>query len=128
MTGKAAQPTGSRALLPRFIRLRDAPFYLGMDRNRFNDEVRNEITTIPIGRQGIAFDRLELDAWVEEYISRNGRPGRLQGERLWDVVEERPASSKGPAFGTSTNGSKGTEFAKALARLDLEKPNGISQD
>ena len=78
MTNKATQPTGSRTLLPRFIRLRDAPFYLGMDRNRFNDEVRHEITTIPIGRQGIAFDRLELDAWVEDYISRNGRPGRLQ--------------------------------------------------
>jgi hypothetical protein len=49
-------------LLPRFIRLRDAPFYLGMDRNRFNAEVRKDLTTIPIGRQGIAFDRLELDA------------------------------------------------------------------
>ena len=26
--------------LPRFIRLRDAPSYLGMDKNRFNREVR----------------------------------------------------------------------------------------
>ena len=53
-------------VIPRLIRLRDAPFYLGMDRNRFNAEVRPSLTQIPIGEQGIAFDRLELDAWVEQ--------------------------------------------------------------
>jgi hypothetical protein len=114
------------ALLPRFIRLRDTAFYLGMDRNRFNAEVRPYLTKIPIGRQGIAFDRLELDAWAEQYKSRNGRPGRLQGERLWDAVEERPVSSKGRAFGTSTNGSKGGEFAKALAQINWPKRNATS--
>ena len=50
---------------PRFIRLRDAPAYLGMDRNRFNAEVRPLLTVIPIGRQGIAFDRLDLDRWAD---------------------------------------------------------------
>jgi hypothetical protein len=105
-------------LLPRFVRFRDAPFYLGMDRNRFNTEVRPYLTKIPIGRQGLAFDRLELDAWVEEYISRNGRSGRLQGERLWDA-EGSPVSTGERAFGTSTNRSKGNEFAKALDRLSL---------
>ncbi len=69
--------TGPRELVrlqPRLVRFRDAPDYLGMDRNRFNDEVRPYLTTIPIGRQGIAFDRLELDAWVDDHKSRNGRP------------------------------------------------------
>ena len=61
---------------PRLLRLRDAPDYLGMDRNRFNAEVRPELTEIPIGEQGVAFDRLDLDAWVDEYKSRNGRPGQ----------------------------------------------------
>ena len=46
------------ATLPRFLRLRDAPAYLGMDKNRFNREVRRHLTQIPIGKQGIAFDRL----------------------------------------------------------------------
>ena len=41
--------SATRALLPRFIRLRDAPYYLGMDRNRFNAEVRQCLTSIPIG-------------------------------------------------------------------------------
>ena len=59
---------------PRILRFRDAPRYLGMDRNRFNAEVRPHLTEIPIGKQGIGFDRLELDAWVDDYKSRNGRP------------------------------------------------------
>ncbi len=58
-----------------------------MDRNRFNLEVRPYVTEVRIGTQGIAFDRLELDAWADQYKSRNGRPGRVQGERLWDATE-----------------------------------------
>ena len=53
-------------LLPRFIRLRDAPGYVGMDRNRFNAEVRPLVTEIPIGSQGVAFDRLDLDVWADD--------------------------------------------------------------
>ncbi len=66
--------TRGKYIVPRVLRLRDAPCYLGMDRNRFNAEVRPHLTIIPIGRQGVAFDRLELDAWWEQYKSRNGRP------------------------------------------------------
>lgn len=62
--------------LPRFVRLRDAPEYLGMDRNRFNRIVRPHLVVIPIGKQGIAFDRLDLDEWADQYKSRNGRPVR----------------------------------------------------
>jgi predicted DNA-binding transcriptional regulator AlpA len=68
---------------PRLIRLRDAPAYLGMDRNRFNREVRPALTELRIGRQGIAFDRLEMDAWVDHYMRCNGRPtSTLRGESL----------------------------------------------
>ncbi|HNP35034.1 MAG TPA: hypothetical protein PKK10_04210 [Woeseiaceae bacterium] len=105
MSMDTEKPTGDSKtqLLPRFIRLRDAPFYLGMDRNRFNTEVRPYLTTIPIGRQGVAFDRLEMDAWVEEYISRNGR--RLKASKLEDDVCQRskagcPDSVKGTGSGT----------------------------
>jgi hypothetical protein len=107
------------AILPRLIRLRDAPAYLGMDRNRFNAEVRPDLTEIPIGAQGIAFDRLELDAWVDDYNARNGRPGR-KGVTPWDATIF-PASSAEAASGTSTRGSKAGPFAKALARIDGKK-------
>ena len=111
---------------PRLIRFRDAPIYLGMDRNRFNAEVRPFLTEVPIGAQGIGFDRLELDAWVEDYISRNGRPAR-KGANTWDA-NKYPASSSGVGSGTSTSASKGGEFAKALVVLSSKKPKGSSQE
>ena len=92
----------SIVLLPRLVRFRDAPNYLGMDRNRFNAEVRPFLTRIPIGHQGIAFDRLELDAWVEDYISRNGRrpkAPKLEDDTCQNVTECR-GSAKKAASGT----------------------------
>lgn len=68
---------------PRLIRLRDASNYLGMDRHRFNDEVRPYLTVVPIGEIGIAFDRLDLDAWVDDYKQCKGRPP-LQRRSLWE--------------------------------------------
>jgi hypothetical protein len=113
-------------LLPRIIRFRDAPRYVGMDRNRFNSEVRPHLTEIPVGTQGIGFDRLELDAWVDDYKTRNGRPSRTKGAIGWDV-NAYPASSCGPVSGMSTSTSSGGEFAKALAQLSSKKRSGISQ-
>jgi predicted DNA-binding transcriptional regulator AlpA len=69
--------------LPRFIRLRDAPNYLGMDRNRFNRIARPYLVVIPIGKQGVAFDRLDLDDWADQYKSRNGRPA-AERRKPWD--------------------------------------------
>ncbi len=69
-------------LLPKFIRFRDAPLYLGMDRYRFNNEVRPHLREIPIGVQGIAFDRFELDDWAEHYKQRNGRPAASKPRRI----------------------------------------------
>jgi hypothetical protein len=112
-----------RQILPRLLRLRDAPDYVGMDRNRFNTDVRPFLTELPIGKQGIAFDRLELDAWVEDYKSRIGRPGRLKGETIWDVKDRQVSSiEKGP--GTSISASEGGEFARALVQLASKKPSG----
>ena len=113
-------------LLPRIIRLRDAPFYLGMHRNRFNAEVRPYVTELRIGTQGVGFDRLELDAWVEDYKSRNGRPAR-KGEGTWDA-NDYPASSCGLERGTSTSTSAGGEFARALVHLASKKPNDTSHE
>ena len=73
---------------PRFIRVKDAPAYLGMDKNRFNRLVRSSITEIPIGKQGIAFDRLDLDSWAEEYKARNGRPA-AERRKPWDETDRR---------------------------------------
>ena len=107
---------------PRVIRFKDAPAYLGMDRNRFNAEVRPFITAVPIGKQGVAFDRLELDAWFEDYKSRNGRPGQPKGERLWDA-KGRQGSSKGVPIGISTKKPTDGVFAKAVEQIASKKRN-----
>ena len=110
---------------PRFLRLRDAPIYLGMNRNLFNSEVRPHLTEIPIGTQGIAFDRLDLDAWADQYKNRNGRPGRKGGNTLWDAkpCADSPA---GEISGISTSRSEDkVAFAKALAQATGRKLNDI---
>jgi len=112
---------------PRIIRFRDVPGYLGMDRNRFNADVRPHLTEIPIGKQGIGFDRLELDTWVDDYKVRNGRPGRSKGDTSWDA-KDCPVSSCEPGSGTSTRSCSGGEFARALRQLGSMKQNGPSRE
>ncbi len=110
-------------LIPRLVRLRDAPFYLGMDRNRFNAEVRPHLVEIRIGEQGIAFDRLDLDAWVDQYKSRNGRPASDQrGKQLWDAKE---AQGCGIAVesGISKSRFSAKRFTKALERATSKRRN-----
>ena len=79
-------------ILPRIIRLRDAPDYLGMDKNRFNAEVRPLIIEMNIGSHGIGFDRLDLDAWVDDYKHRTGRSNSLKGIKTWDKQPLGPAA------------------------------------
>src|SRR5580704_1259401 len=118
----SARENAALTITPRFMRLRDAPRYLGMDKNRFNREVRTRLTNIPIGTQGVAFDRLELDAWAEDYIRRNGRPA-AERSRPWDeVIDECQDSSFVEESGTSTKSSTERAFAKALAHATSRKP------
>jgi predicted DNA-binding transcriptional regulator AlpA len=104
-------------LLPRLVRLRDAPAYLGMDRNRFNRAVRPHLTRIPIGHQGIAFDRLELDAWVEDYISRNGR--RPKAPKLEDDTCQNVTECRGSA--------KKVDFGTLKSAADLQQEDGSAK-
>ena len=108
-------------ITPRLLRFRDAPRYLGMDRNRFNAEVRPYLVEIRIGKQGIAFDRLEMDAFAEQYISRNGCPGKPMGELPWPT-KRHPVSLSGAKSGTSTKGSTESAFKAALKQAAENKP------
>lgn len=111
---------------PRLIRLRDAPNYLGMDRHRFNKEVRPSLSIIPIGKQGIAFDRLDLDAWVEHYKQCNGRPVNKRSKKLWGEKERQVYSIvRGP--GISTKKYLDNAFAKVLDQILSKKLKSTSQ-
>ena len=112
--------SGKPAPQPRVYRLKDAPGYLGMDRNKFNAEVRPFITEIRMGKQSVAFDRLDLDDWFDDYKSRNGRPGQPKGELTWDERKHR-ASSNGMGSITLTNKSTDGAFAKAVKQIASKK-------
>lgn len=98
---------------PRLIRFRDAPTYLGMDRNRFNVEVRPYLIEIPIGKQGIAFDRLDLDTWVDQYKKCNGRPPSR--EKIWDGDKSQSSSNTRTSV-SSTKSISTVEFDEILAK------------
>jgi len=68
--------TNQPYILPRLIRIKDVPKYLGVDKNLFNKKIRPKLKEIRLSKQAIAFDRLDLDAWVEHYIACNGRPAK----------------------------------------------------
>jgi len=108
------QHWAANMITPRFIRLRDAAHYLGMDKNRFNAEVRPTLIEIPIGDMGIAFDRVDLDDWAVDYKHRNGRPSKCKGAPLWDE-KAHPDSMNAMGSGILINKSKDTaDFAKAV--------------
>jgi predicted DNA-binding transcriptional regulator AlpA len=122
------------ALLPRFIRAKQAPAYLGMCRAVFDAEVRPHIHEFPIGERGVGFDRQELDDWASAYVEAKSidkkrapeqqlpRSERLKGDKSWR--ENRlQASPKGKASGISTKKSTENDFTKALELVTGKKRN-----
>jgi hypothetical protein len=110
---------------PRFIRLKHAPKYLGMDKNRFNTEVRPFLTEIRIGSQGVAFDRLDLDSFADQYKNRNGRPGQQKGGNEPWRKERHADLSRKAAYGTLIKSSEVVEFEKALEQA-ISKKRSVS--
>ena len=104
---------------PRLIRLKDAPGYLGMERRCFGKKVRPFVTEIKIGIQGIAFDRLDLDKWVDYHKSCGERPSDMRLE-LWDA-KKRQDSTNVEITGILTNRFLDREFAEVAGQIRLKK-------
>src|SRR5450830_1444516 len=103
-------------ILPRFIRAHVAASYLGMDRNRFNADVRPTLTEIPIGERGIAFDRQELDDWADFYKESRGRPGRTGKGRSTCAPGQKEFSSPAMEAEASTSNTEAPVFLNASAK------------
>lgn len=58
---------------PRFLSYKDAVLYCGFGKDRFDVEVRPMLTEIPRGKRAILFDRLDLDAFLDDYKEQNRR-------------------------------------------------------
>lgn len=126
---------------PRFIRMGKAPAYLGMCRRVFNQDARPFLREITIGKQGIAFDRVELDRFADEYAERmaidKAAPAGNDSPRserrhsngassLWGK-KQSPASRSKTASGTSTKSSAGlAEFEAALAQARAQTRSNSS--
>ncbi|MEA5673250.1 hypothetical protein VA602_18165 [Pseudomonas sp. MH2] len=93
-------------ILPRILRWRSAPGYLGMCKAEFNKTVRPFVNEFPIGAQGVGFDRYELDEWVDSYIAENAIEKGNNRAGL-------PASARKRAEENRTEQSK-SEFKQAL--------------
>ncbi|WP_241392791.1 hypothetical protein [Pseudomonas chlororaphis] len=132
-----ANATAAKAtsIQPRFIRFGDAPGYLGMCKDEFNKTVRPNVREFPIGKQGVAFDRHELDEWADTYITTraiekatiqdNNRPrSERQGATQWRE-KRSPVSTRKVASGKSTRSSGASDFEKALELVTGKKQSSI---
>ena len=111
-------------LIPRVLRAKDAHAYLGMDRNKFNKIVKPYLVSVKFGPHSVAYDRLDLDAWWEQYKSCYGRPSAeisIKGNQLWQKKEVSQVYSLEKVSGTSIKLSTVSEFAKALERVTSKR-------
>ncbi|MFJ5236530.1 hypothetical protein ACIP86_07335 [Pseudomonas neuropathica] len=125
-------------ILPRFIRAGEAYGYLGMCRDEFNKTVRPNVREFPIGKQGVGFDRLELDAWADAYVEsksiekaanqdnnqpRSERHGGAKGAKPWPKKQSQASSKCQTASGKSTKSTEEKEFKRVLELVTGRKPS-----
>ena len=108
-------------IIPIILRPKDVHFYCGMNRQRFNREVRKLLTIVPIGKTGIGFYREELDAWAENLKNTQGIPPERRA--TWEKSDLYPDSGSAMEFGTLKKWSTESAYTKALAlaREEAEK-------
>src|ERR1700722_4606018 len=105
--------------VPVIIRFKNAPSYCGMNRQRFNREVRPLLTLIPIGKSGIGFYRQELDAWAEHLKNTQGIPPHRR--TTWEKSDLYRGSGCATASGTLTKWSTENAYLKALKSAKGQK-------
>lgn len=90
---------------PRILRAKHAPSYLGMCRAEFDKTVRPHVSEFPIGKQGVGFDRLELDAWADAYIAAhsNDKKTRDESSSLPTVTPQSRSKKSGALAGSATD-------------------------
>jgi hypothetical protein len=111
---------------PRLVRLKDAPKYLSIGKNLFNEKVRPLLTEIRITDRIVSFDIQELDLWAESQLHSASRLGSKQScEELEIWKKEKkgtvPGWKKETASGGSTKVFKANAFESAVGRLTKKR-------
>ena len=92
--------------LPRCLTKHQAAAYLGIGVTLF-DELR--VPAVRFGRR-IVYDRIDLDAWLEEYKRR----GRARKETLWPVKPDSTGEKDLASGGSMLYCPTADGYAKAL--------------
>src|SRR3990167_2865158 len=113
---------------PLVIRLKDAPAYLGMDKNRFKREVRPHLKVyrLPGAKtRAKGIDRLDLDAWWAEHKARSERSGKEEVCSNSRTVLSGEKNLVGDITPTSTSRkcTEGTTFVDLAKQLIQQKQN-----
>ena len=118
-----------KPVLPRLLRLNQAITYLGMSRSVFNATVRPYLPEVRIGVQGVAFDRLDLDRWIEDNRAYkttswarwiDGNSAHPTTGDTW-ARKNLPACASVAKSGISSKPSTVSDFKKALERATCRK-------
>lgn len=112
----------SISLQPRLIRVGQAPAYCGMSDRVFESDIRPFLTEIPVGVQGKAFDRHELDKVLDGYVAKYGRAPEIEWENKNCKSVGLQGSGKSMVSGISTRQSTVNDFAKAAKQAKRKKP------
>lgn len=110
------------AIQPRLLRPPQAHAYLGISRGKFNEKVRPYVKEIRLGSRGIAFDRHELDRWVETQASVGDTN---DGVKLWQR-KTCQALLRGGKYGTLTSRSQDMDAFAAAQALATTKRQSVS--
>ena len=100
-------------MTPRLLRLKDAPHYLGIDKNTFNRDVRPMLAEIRQGKT-VRFDRMQLDRYADALVesARAASGSSKLGRIVCEVREKSQDCETGTEFGTSLRLSDSPEAAK----------------
>lgn len=96
----------------RILRSKYACRYCGMSERTFNEKIRPYLRVIEIGRQGIGFERSEVDKVISEYIETHS----TQAKRLVRNSKQTHNSNDGEIDKEESL----KEFQKAVDRVKKE--------
>jgi hypothetical protein len=102
----------------RCLSKEQAAIYLGIGVTLFT---QLEVPHVRFGRRCV-YDRLDLDAWLDEHKGERGRAGK---ENIWPVMKESTSGPIPATGGLMQRSPMASEYAKALGLTSKRTPKRI---